>query len=182
MGRQRNLRHLVLNTRLVFDFPATLLEAFLDLKHLQLLDVYVTVEDEPSSPATLPTALKMVLDLMNQHPRLDIILFDEWRTGESHDDNRRYQGRRMYYSDGGEDEYEEEWEEAEEDDEIAVEEMKAFKELKDLFAEGVLPNLRSLELPEADMAIDQTLRIYIQSTCPNIRRLTLQPKPEPEKC
>ncbi|KAG9060876.1 hypothetical protein KI688_007945 [Linnemannia hyalina] len=190
IGRQHHLTQLELNTLLVWRYPETFLPAFLALQQLQLLRVYMSVKGP-----TIPTALQMVMDLLNKHPRLEAILFGDWCCSEDSDDERSYYSDEdhSHFSDGDEDE-----------DEIGNQEMDTFNELeRQLRADGYpmitklelpprqyrpypatfleplfrsgLPNLRSLRLPRAETTTARDLGLVIRSGCPKLQHFTFSP-------
>ncbi|KAG0249667.1 hypothetical protein DFQ27_009881, partial [Actinomortierella ambigua] len=189
--RQHHLTQLELNTRLVWEHPETFLSAFLALQHLRLLRVYMTVKGP-----TIPEALTMVMDLLDEHPRLEAIRFGDWCCSEDSDTDSDED--HSLFSD-------EEVEEVEEvEDEIGNEEMDTFNKLeRRLRASGYpmitelelpprqyhpypatflvpffrsgLPNLRSLRLPNAETTMTRDLGLAIRSGCPKLQHFSFAP-------
>ncbi|KAF9377390.1 hypothetical protein CPB97_010226 [Podila verticillata] len=131
--RQHHLTQLELNIRLVWQHPETFLSAFLALQQLRLLRVYMAVEGP-----TIPEALTMVMDLLNEHPRLGAIRFGDWYCNEDSDDERSYDSDEDYshFSDEDEDE-----------DEIGNEETETFNKLERQLRANGYPMITNLELP-----------------------------------
>ncbi|KAF9579616.1 hypothetical protein BGW38_004060, partial [Lunasporangiospora selenospora] len=193
LGRQHYLTQLELNTRLVLHYPDTFLSAFLALQQLRQLRIYMTTK-----MPTIPTALKMVVDLLNRHPRVEAICFGDWYCIEDSDDefgDDSYDDHSQYSDDYEREIY----------DEIGDEEADTFKELEHqlratgypmitklelpprqchsypaaflepLFRSG-LPNLQSLRLPEAETSPARDLGLAIRSGCPKLKHLAFTPE------
>jgi len=83
MGRQHHLRHMELSTDLIMDFPDIFLDAFLHCSHLEYLCIHMEIKEVPiPEKVPLSTASRMALALINEHPKLNTILFGQWRDQE----------------------------------------------------------------------------------------------------
>ncbi|KAF9579615.1 hypothetical protein BGW38_004059 [Lunasporangiospora selenospora] len=147
---------------------------------------------------TIPTALKMVVDLLNRHPRGEAIRFGDWYCIEDSDDefgDDSYDDHSQYSDDYEREIY----------DEIGDEEADTFNELElqlrasgyhmitalelpprqyhsypaaflePLFRSG-LPNLQSLRLPEAETSPARDLGLAIRSGCPKLQQFIFTPR------
>ncbi|KAF9163677.1 hypothetical protein DFQ26_002270 [Actinomortierella ambigua] len=160
--RQYHLTQLELNTRLVWEHPETFLSAFLALQHLRLLRVYMTVKGP-----TIPEALTMVMDLLDEHPRLEAIRFGDWCCSEESDTDSDED--HSLFSD-------EEVEEVEEvEDEIGNEEMDTFNKLERRLRASGYPMITELELPPRQYhPYPATFLVpFFRSGLPNLRSLRL---------